>query len=300
VEGREPEIQEREIVRSASPALLAHLNALRAGDGKTLACDLYTFTLRSGTILTYTSADVPITWNGYTYLADSVLVGGLKFKSEAGVEVDQQQIVLAARETDTVAGVPVIQALRLGIFDGASILRERAFLTAWADPPVGTVIMFKGRIGTIDKIGRTEAEITVNSDLVLLDLDMPRNTYSPSCQHVLYDSGCGLAKNTFGANGTVGSGSTAVVIKWVSSSAAYKQGTITFTSGALNGATATIKDATATELVLAYPLLSAPAVGVSFTAYQGCDHTRETCRTKFSNELNFRGFRHIPPPTYGV
>lgn len=284
-------------MRSASPALLSHLNALRSGDGKTLVADLYTFTLRTGTILTYTNADVTIVWNGYTYLADSVLVDGLRFKCAVGLDVDQQQITISARATDTVGGVPFLQALRNGVFDGAELQRERAFLTDWNAAPVGAVILFKGRVGTIDKLGRTLAEVTVNSDLVLLDIDMPRNVYAPNCQHVLYDSGCTLAKNAFGASGTVGAGSTASVVKWSSSSNVYKQGTITFTSGALNGVTATIKDADAASLTLAAPLLSVPATGVTFTAYQGCDHTRAACLSKFNNLINFRGFPDIPPPT---
>ncbi len=285
-------------MRSASPALLAHLNALRSGDARTLVANLYTFTLHTGTILTYTDADVPITWNSCTYLAESALVGGLKFKCTAGLEVDQQEITIAARETDTVGGVPFLQALRNGAFDGCAIQRELAFLTAWNAVPIGTVLLFKGRIGTIDRIGRTMAEITVNSDLVILDIEMPRNVYSPSCVHVLYDSGCGLAKNAFGANGSVEAGSTTSVINWASASAAYKQGTITFTSGINNGVSGTIKDASSSALTLVAPLLNVPATSDTFTAYQGCDHTRETCQAKFDNLPNFRGFPYIPPPQY--
>ena len=66
--------------------------------------------------------------------------------------------------------------------------------------------LFKGRLGDVDQIGRTTAKLTVNSDLVLLDIDMPRNVYQPTCLHTLYDSGCTLVKNAFGINGTVGIG----------------------------------------------------------------------------------------------
>jgi len=290
-------------VRSASAPLIAHLHALRSGDAKTLVADLYTFTLRSGTILSYTNADVPVAWNGYTYLADSVLVDGLKFKCAAGLDVDQQQITIAARETDTVSGVPFLQALRSRVFDGCEITRERAFLTAWNAAPVGTVILFKGRIGTIDKIGRTEAEITVNSDLVLLDLEMPRNIYTANCQHVLYDSGCTLAKESFGANGTVASGSTRTTIIWSGGAEIYSQGTITFLTGANAGVRTNVKKgyvsagAIPAGLALSYPLPNLPAAGDTFRVYQGCDHTKATCLGTFDNILNFRGFPYIPPPT---
>jgi len=286
-------------MRAASPALITFLNNLRAqNDATALVADCYTFTLRTELVLTYTNADVPITLNGYVYAANSILVDGLKFKCEVGLNVDQQQITLSARSTDTLGGIPFLQAIRNGVFDGAEVQRERAFLTSWTGAPVGGVILFKGRVGTVDHVGRTTAQITVNSDLVLLDLDMPRNLYSPTCQHVLFDSGCGLVKNAFGASGAVGAGSAASVINWSSSSAGYTQGTITFTSGANTGVTATIKEATTSALTLAYALPTSPATGDAFTAYQGCDHTQATCTTKFNNVANFRGFPFIPPPTY--
>jgi phage conserved hypothetical protein BR0599 len=293
-------------MRAATNALKGYVNTLRANrDVQAIVADCYTFTLRTGLILTYTNADVPVTLNGYVYAANSILVDGLKFKCGTGLDVDQQQITISARATDTVGGVPFLQALRNGVFDGCEIQRERAFLNSWSPAdtanPIGSVILFKGRIGTIDKVGRTSAQITVNSDLVLLDLQMPRNVYSPSCQHVLYDSGCGLVKSAFGTAGTVGVGTTGSVINWSGASNKFHQGTIAFSSGINAGVTANIKSAVAgVSLRLTYPLLNAPATSDAFTAYWGCDHTQSTCTYKFNNLANFRGFPYIPPPTFAV
>jgi uncharacterized phage protein (TIGR02218 family) len=288
-------------MKSASPALVTYLNGLRAqSDAPVLIADCFTFTLLDGLILTYTNADVAIALNGYSYLANSILVDGLQYKCSIGCDVDQQKITIVATPADTVEGVPFLQALRNGVFDGCEIKRERVFLSAWTAAPIGSVILFKGRFGTIDQVGRTSAEITVNSDLVLLDVSMPRNLYSPACVHVLYDSGCGLVKNAFGASGTVGAGSTNVVINWSGSSSAYAQGAIAFSSGVNAGKTATVKQATSSALTLAYPLLNAPATGDAFTVYQGCDHTMATCQSKFNNLGNFRGFPFIPPPTFAA
>ena len=119
---------------------------------------------------------------------------------------------------------------------------------------------------------------------MLLDIDMPRNVYQPTCLHTLYDSGCTLVKNAFGSNGTVGSGSTASVINWSGASLNFQQGSITFTSGVNAGATATVGSVVAgTSLNLLYPLESVPASGDGFTVYYGCDHTPGTCKTKFNN-----------------
>jgi uncharacterized phage protein (TIGR02218 family) len=223
--------------------------------------------------------------------------------SAPGLEVDQQQITVSARATDTVGGVSFLQALRNGVFDGCEIQRERAFLNSWSCTdtanPIGSVILFKGRIGTVDNVGRTSAQITVNSDLVLLDLQMPRNVYSPARQHMLYDSGCTLIKSAFGTAGTVGAGSTGSIINWSGASVNFIQGTITFSSGINAGVSTNVKSAIAVvSLSLSYPLLNAPSAGDGFTVYFGCDHTLSTCTTKFNNLANFRGFPFIPPPTF--
>ena len=293
-------------MRTATTALIDYINARRADpDAQAIVADCYTFTLLSGLILTYTNADVPITLNGYVYVANSILVDGLKFKCTVGLEVDQQQITISARAVDTVGGVPFLQALRNGVFDGCEIQRERAFLNSWStadtSAPIGSVILFKGRIGTVDSIGRTTAQITVNSDLVLLDLQMPRNVYSPNCQHVLYDSGCALVKNAFGTAGTVGSGSTFATINWSGATANFVQGTLTFSSGINSGLSVNVKSVVAgVSLGLSYPLTVAPAAGDAFTAYFGCDHTQSTCTTKFNNLAHFRGFPYVPSATYSV
>jgi uncharacterized phage protein (TIGR02218 family) len=292
------EVSERETVRAASTALINMLNAVWATpDAQVLMADCYTLTLRTGLILTYTDADVPIALNGYSYLANSVLVDGLKFKCAVGLDVDQQQITISAKATDTINGVPFLEAIRNGVFDGCEIQREKAFLTSWTATPVGSVILFKGRVGTIDAIGRTTAQITVNSDLVLLDLNMPRNLYSPQCVHVLYDSGCGLVKSAFGSNGTAGAGSSASQINWASSTSLFTQGTVLFSSGVNAGVSANIKSASSSALVLSAALPNVPAAGDTFTAFQGCDHTMATCQSQFNNLVNFRGFPFVPPPT---
>lgn len=288
-------------MKSASPALVSYLNSVRGeSDAPLLMADCFTFSPLSGPILTYTNADVPIALNGFTYAANSVLVDGLHYKCGVGLDVDQQKITISARPTDTIGGVPFLQALRNGVFDGCEVKRERAFLTAWNTAPIGSVVLFKGRFGSIDNVGRTTAEITVNSDLVLLDINMPRNLYSPACLHVLYDSGCGLVKNAYGANGIAEAGSTSSVINWSAASAVYAQGSVIFTSGGNAGKSATVKSASNESLVLAYPLPNSPAAGDEFTVYQGCDHSMTTCQAKFNNLANFRGFPFIPPPTYAV
>lgn len=291
-------------MKPASSALITYLNNARANpDVPLIMADAFTFTLLSGLILCYTNADVTFVYGGNTYLANSIRVDGLKYKATVGLEVDQQQITVAALATDTItSGAPFLQALRDGSFDGCEIVRYRIFFSDHVGgAAIGSVLLFKGRLGVVEEIGRTSAKLTVNSDLALLDIDMPRNVYQPTCLHTLYDSGCTLVKNAFGTNGTVGSGSTASVINWTGAGANFVQGSITFTSGVNAGVTATVGSVAAgTSMTLRYPLESPPATGDGFTVYYGCDHTPGTCQSKFNNLANFRGFPYVPPPQMAI
>jgi uncharacterized phage protein (TIGR02218 family) len=131
----------------------------------------------------------------------------------------------------------------------------------------------------------------------VLDYDMPRNLYSPTCLHTLYDSGCGVTRGTFASNGSAAAGSTASVINFAGASANHAQGSLVFSSGVNANVRATVKSVTpGAALVLIYPLPSAPTVGDALTVYAGCDHTRATCQSRFGNLSNFRGFPFVPPP----
>jgi uncharacterized phage protein (TIGR02218 family) len=295
-------------MKTTTSALITYLNGLRPiSDAPLSVCNLFTIVIGtgalSGTSLTYTDLEVPVNWNGYTYLANSILISGLVYKCSLGPTVDSQKITLKARSSDTIGGVPFLKSIANGLLDGATILREQAFFTSTlnANPtqplvPIGTVRMFKGRFGQIDSIGGTQATITVNSEMVVLDIDMPKNLYAPSCQNTFCDTTCGLAAGTFSATGTVGSSSTSTVINWSSSNSNYAQGTLTFTSGANSGVVATIKSANSSSMTLMYPLPVVPTTGDAFTAFQGCDHTMSTCSGTYSNINNFRGFPFVPPP----
>jgi uncharacterized phage protein (TIGR02218 family) len=285
-------------MKTASTTLINFLSAVRgAPDSPVAFADCYTFTLPSGTAYSWTNVDFPVVYNGSTFSASGPLVQGLKYKASVGLEVDKQRITIAARPTDLINGAPFLIALRDGAFDGASVQRDRVFLTAPNGAVVGGVTLFKGRVSTVDQVGRTSATLTIASDLVVLDCDMPRNLFSPTCVHTLYDSGCGVIRGTFAANGAAGSGSTAITINFPGAASQHAQGSIVFSSGANANIRATVKTvAVGSSLNLIYPLPFALAVGDAFTVYAGCDHTQNTCGARFANLARFRGYPYVPPP----
>ena len=285
-------------MKTASGAVIAALNAARAAPDAILAfAECFTITLATGEVLTWTNVDLPVAYNGAIFSASGPLVQGLKYKASVGLEVDKQQITIAARPTDLINGSPALNAIREGAFDGATVQRDRVFLTAIGGEVIGGVTLFHGRVSTIDAVGRTSATLTVASDLVILDYDMPRNLYSPTCVHTLYDSGCGVVRGTYSVNGTVGPGSSANVLTFSGAAAGHAQGSLVITSGVNANVTATVKSVNAgVSVTLMYPLPSLPAIGDAFTVAFGCDHTLATCGSRFSNTANFRGFPFVPPP----
>lgn len=290
-------------MKQASLALQNFLAAARAQPDLQMAfADCFTFTLISGLVLTYTNADVPIAYAGKQFLANGPLVSGLKYRSSVGLNVDRQEIVVAARPGDLASGAEFLVALRDGAFDGAKLQRDRVF---FSDVLGGTLVdgvtLFYGRVSTVDEVGRTRAKITVANELVLLDIDMPRNIFGPTCQHVLYDLGCGLPAGAFASTGAVGAGSSATLINFAGALAAHLQGKLVLSTGANAGVAATVKYVTVgASLTPVYPLPEPPAAGDTLTVYYGCDHTAPTCQNRFNNLANFRGFPYVPPPQMAV
>lgn len=288
-------------MKTASTTLKNFLAAeMASADSQFAYADCYRFTLRTGTILYYTSADVPVVYGGNTYLANTVLVSGLKYRSTTGLNVDTQELDISAPPTVLVNGNPIMAAIASGIFELCIIERFRVF---WSDHINGTVVdgllLYKGRIATVDEVGRLSAKITVADELMLLDIDMPRNTYVLTCNNVLYDSSCTLARASYATAGTILSGSTQHKILTPVGLAQHVGGYLQMTSGNNTGIQATVKAVNpGFSIDLTYPLPLPLAVGNTFSVYYGCDHTRGTCNSTFGNLAHFKGYPYVPPAQY--
>lgn len=258
--------------------------------------DLYTFTLLSGAVLRYTTADRDITWSGQVFTCRGPRINRSRAVWKTGLDVDDMSITVTPRASDLVDGLAFVDAIRAGVFDDARVLVERAFMAEYAYVSTGTVVIFTGRMGEI-KADRLPIEMTINSDLVLLDTKMPRNIYQAGCSHVLYDAGCALTKADWASAGTILAGSTAKALLVGGTGKAdhyFDQGSLIFTSGVNAGAVRNVKAWLSGAASISPPLPSAPAPGDTLTLYAGCDRTKETCVARFNNRLNFDGEPCIP------
>lgn len=259
--------------------------------------DLYTFALKSGTVLRYTSLDMDLIEGGRTFSSKGPLLKRNRTRIMRGIQVDTLEITVNADDADLVDGIPFLQACNRGKLDGAQVTLERVFMPTWGDTSPGTIILFLGNISDA-QAGRTTAQLQVKSDLERLNIQMPRNVYEPSCIYTLFDTGCGLNKTAFAVAGTATPGGTTTTINCTLAQAAgyFDLGHLTFTSGANAGLTRAIRSYTPGVVKISLPLPVAPTSGDAFTAYPGCDRKQATCSGKFNNLPRFRGYPYIPAP----
>ena len=281
-------------------AIAAPLAALLA-TSKYVSADLWTITLNAGSVVRWTSADVPISFGGFTWIKGPTIRRG-QISEKRGVEVAALDVeITALTGVDTIRGNAIIPYIAAHGFDGATVKLERAFAPNWLAPIAGTVIRFAGKVTSIGSIQGATAKLTVSSWMILLDAALPRNLYQAGCIHTLYDSGCTINPALFSVNSTVSAGgqttnlATALVAPSVND---YALGRIVFTSGGNNGLSRTVRSNDAAgNVVLVSPLPVAAGAGDTFTIFKGCDLIQPTCTTKFNNLPNFKATPFVPLPT---
>lgn len=290
-------------MKAAGTTLKNFLNTAQ----RLLVADLYTFTLADSTVLRYAMAsqDIKLTTpTARTFVASNVLIRRGSIKTVIGVEVDTLQLTVTASLTHLIGSTPWLQAVRQGSLDGAAVLAERLFMPTANDYSLGTFVVFSGRVAGIE-FGRFSAAITVNSDLELLNVQMPRNVYQPGCLNTLFDSSCTLSKAAFGVAGTIQAGTDTVnlVTNLAQAVGWFDSGTLTFNSGALAGVSMGIKSHPSLGRLVTYsPMTATPAPSDTFTAYPGCPKTQAACDNTaagapaFNNLSHFRGFPYVPAP----
>lgn len=248
---------------------------------------------KDGTIYRYTDHDAAIVYDGSTYTPiDSGSPSNYRQNaalSPANIDFNMVFGTGSGRDAE----------IRAGLFDYAEMW---TFKINWADPSTtsGIVKLAYGRLGEVE-IKDNQARIELRSLTQLLSVPIGR-IYTPECNASLGDVRCTIATSStsYTKTGTV-SAITDNRIFTVSGAAAgqvdkfFNYGKITFTSGSNNAVAIQIEDYTTANVVIFYE--SAPyalSTGVTFSAIAGCDRRFETCKTRFNNKDNFRGFPHIP------
>ncbi len=292
---------------TAPAPLIAYLSSSGV-TGKLDRADLYTITLKNGTVLYYTNHDTNLIVDGVTYTRFTITRSRLKHS--IGLSVDDLDIQITAGAADLINGVKFLTALRQGVFDGALLKLDYVFPPSGWSYPVTTISAdyvlankFYGYV-TVPEINRYNAQLKVKALTDLLNIKMPRNLYNPECCNTVFDPVCGLTEASYTVSSAVGTGSGVTAIKAVLGQATgyFNQGYVIFTSGDNVDSIRTVKTYTMgfgpvlAIIVLLTPLLFAPAIGDTFDIVPGCDKRFTTCQNRFSNTDNFRGFPFVPTP----
>jgi len=284
-------------MRAASSQLIALLNSSTTF----LMADLYTVTLVGGAVFRWTNADVPLKVSGQTFATGPLFSRG-STRITTGIEVDSLRVTMAADSSVLLNGSPLVAFAAAGGLDGARVQLERIFMPSWGDTSAGTILLFAGRVSNV-VCKRLEVELEVKSDTELLDVQMPRVLYQPGCSNTIYDSNCALARSAWRASSAVVGivpGGSSFTHNLSQADGFFDLGVVTMTSGACAGVSRTIKrfynvTGNHTFQVVA-PWPAAIGVGDTFDVVPGCDKTQSTCKNKFNNVLNFRGFPYVPAP----
>jgi uncharacterized phage protein (TIGR02218 family) len=278
---------ERDEMKSLPPGLQDHLDS-----GATTLCWCWKIVRRDGATAGYTDHDLPVVLDGVTCEAASGFTAS-EVQSTLGLAVDNLAVTGALssatlNENDLAAG----------LYDDAAI---EIWRVNWASPDQ-RVLMRKGNLGQVRR-GRTAFEAEVRGLAHRLNQPVGR-AYGYSCDADLGDARCtvNLADPAF-----VGSGAVATVTDnrrfVVSGLGAYADqwfagGKVIFAAGANAGRAMEVKRHAVSAggvTIELWQAMSEPVVaGDAFTVTAGCDKQFSTCKAKFANAANFRGFPYMP------
>ncbi len=268
-------------------ALLEHLET-----GVTTLARCWVVTRRDGAVFGFTDHDRPLAFEGITFKADSGMTARA-IVSATGLSVDNSEAMGAL--SDNAITEADIEA---GRYDGATV---KAWLVNWADVDM-RALRFAGTIGELRRSGGAfHAELRGLTER----LNQPQGrAYQTSCSAILGDAKCGFDLNDRGF-------STQIAVERIEEGRRFvfealdefepgwlERGRLRMISGAAEGLIAVIKRdriVKGAREVEIWEALRAPVVAGDVVRLEaGCDRTHKTCRKKFNNLANFRGFPDIP------
>lgn len=272
---------------SASEALKDHLQS-----GATTVCRAWELRRKDGMRLGFTDHDLNIEFGDLVFHADTGL-SSVALEQTTGLAVDNTEALGVLSHTS------VSEAdIEAGRLDGAEVL---AWTVNWADP-AERALRFRGSVGEIRRSGGV---FTAELSGLTEQLNQPRGRiYQKSCAAILGDAACGFDLNAPGY-------SWAGLVSGVEGRTRFKfddlagfgegwfeRGRIDVVDGAAKGLSGLVKSDQSSPdgrlIELWEPLRAEISVGDRFRIFAGCDRRMTTCRAKFDNLLNFRGFPHIP------
>jgi uncharacterized phage protein (TIGR02218 family) len=278
-------------MKTLPAGLQAHLSS-----GATTLAWCWRLRRADGTIYGFTDHDRDIAFEATTFEAASGFTSS-DIRQSVGLSVDNLDVTGALRsdrldEAD-LAG---------GLFDGAAV---EIWRVNWAEPDQ-RLLMMAGSIGEV-KRGETAFTAELRSLAHLLGQQQGR-TFQYACDATLGDARCGIDLDDPAYKGVGAVLSASSTYQFAASGLDifadgwFAGGLLTWTSGGNADRQMEVKHFAhaggAAQIELWRSMASPIVPGDGFTITAGCDKTFPTCKAKFANQLNFRGFPHMPGNSY--
>jgi uncharacterized phage protein (TIGR02218 family) len=273
-------------MKTLPTGLQAHLDS-----GATTLCWCWRLTRGDGAVRGFTDHDVDVTFDTVTHVAASGFTAS-EVDSTLGLAVDNLA-VLGALSDATLNEAD----LAAGLYDNAAIAIWRV---NWAAPDQ-RVLMRKGALGEV-KRGRSGFTAEVRGLAAALGQAQGR-VFGFSCDADLGDARCtiSLSDPAFHGGGTVAAASDArrFAVSGLGGFADgwFGGGRLVWTGGANAGRAMDVKrhgvSGTNVTIELWQPMSEGVAAGDAFAITAGCDKQFATCKAKFANAANFRGFPYM-------
>lgn len=262
-------------MRNISEGLAAHL----AG-GATTLCSCWRIARRDGVVLGFTDHDENLEFGGTLFRAGTGFEG-TEIEARFGLAATGSELH-GALSDDSISENDLV----CGKYDNA---RVELFLVDW----LNVENRLLQRTGDIGEIRREGAAFAVEIRGLAHQLDQERGRiFAGPCDADPAYRAEGEVAAVQGASLLVASGLGAFEHDW------FTRGRFVWSSGANQGFAVEVKEHRSEDGVTTFSLWQTPPnpmnIGDTFAVTAGCDKRFETCRGKFENTLNFRGFPHLP------
>lgn len=274
-------------MRNVPAGLAAHL-----ATGATTLCHCWRISRRDGVVLGFTDHDEDLSFGGTTFRAGTGFEG-TEIEQRFGLATTGSELHGALAD-DSISEHDLLS----GKYDAA---RVELFLVDWSN--VENCLLL--RSGDIGEVRREGAAFAAEIRGLAHQLDQERGRiFAYPCDADLGDARCKIDLDApeFRGDGAVTAiqGVSLIAVSGLSAfdDDWFTHGKLVWSSGANEGSVVEVKAHRKESGVVTLSLWQTPpnavTIGDIFTVTAGCDKRFETCRAKFANTLNFRGFPHLP------
>lgn len=257
----------------------------------TTFCNCWRLARYDGVVMGFTDHDRDLSFNGVVFGANTGLSAS-QLEKGLGLAPGTSEGA-GALSDDSLTESDLLN----GLYDGASV---ETWLVDWTDLNDRVLL----DVATIGEVRRGERAFSaeLRSSAHVFDQQRGR-AFQRGCSADLGDARCGVdvLSSTFRTSGVVVTYVGGVLKLDLAASfelGFFTGGSLTFTGGANAGARLTIKAHRQSETSATIALWTAPGGAVlpgdAISIVAGCDKSPSSCKKKFDNIVNFRGFPHMP------